>query len=330
MQLYFFIILIIFILIVIKNCVLYINRTKIIYTECLINKMFLADNYFIPLCYIDRKKNILYLYGYFKSKNQKKYHYRNIILQIANSSNSFSNSMKISLVDHFINKKKLSLCIVSIFHNINIKNLIRTILLYKSIGVDHATLYLSNYNQVYKKYIDWLKTQLWIEIINYTYPNISFFYYGQDSKLNHCVNHYRYISDYVIITDIDEIIIPQQNISIIDILQKYGCENFVFSFKSVAYMVNNIRSSIFNSSKEGCIIYSGYEKMILRPEKIISIGAHFPKIWKEKGKIVFINISDGYVRHARVGKKRLNCTIVRETESINNLKIDTEYKLKYI
>lgn len=220
------------------------------------------------------------------------------------------------------------MCIVTIHKYINIDNLIKTCILYRRLGVDHITLYISYYNKTYNNQYKWLKEKYWIEIINFTLPNISIYYFGQESKINHCINHYRYLSDYVIITDVDEVIVPQNNNKIIDVIYKYGRKNYVFIFKSVQYLVNNTFSNILTADNKGCIFKNGYEKMILRPEKIVSIGAHFPKIWEEKRNLTYVSVKDGYVRHTRKRFKKLNCNEIKENKFFTNLKNEVEKKYK--
>lgn len=62
--------------------------------------------------------------------------------------------------------------------------------------------------------------------------------------------------------------------------------------------------------------------MIVRPEKIISIVAHFLIVWEEKRNLTIINIKDAYVLHARQKIKNLNCNIIMENKYFYNLKID--------
>lgn len=218
-----------------------------------------------------------------------------------------------------VKKKYLSLCLVSIFKNLNIMNIIRTCLLYKLLGVEHITIYVSYYDFQYKKCYRWLMKQNWIDIIHFSLPRVDIFYYGQDAKLDHCINHYRYISTYVIITDVDETIVPVENKYIIDIINKYGKNNYAFSFKSVIFLVNSTQSNIFLANRKGCIIHKWYKKLIIRPEKIISVGAHFPRKWQEKGKIISININDAYVRHARTKNYRYkNCSFIYQSNYLFN------------
>lgn len=294
----------------------------------MIDNAYDPNNYFIPLCNYDIKYKHINIYGYYFDKKSIKYNYKRICVYNDDLNKVINTSyIKIRFRRIISTKIKTSLCIVTIYKNINIENLLRTCLLYRRLGVEHITLYISYYNMTYKKYYKWLKSRYWIEIINFTLPNISLLYYGQDSKMNHCINHYRYISDYVIVTDIDEVIVPQNKRKLLDIIREYGKENYVFIFESVQYLVKDTFSNIFVANEKGCIFNKGYEKMIIRPEKIISIGAHFPKVWQEKRNMTYVKLKDAYVRHARQMLKKRNCNIIFENKYISNLKISIE---KYI
>lgn len=316
--------------------IIFKQNNKCYYYKCIIHTHYHLNEDVIPLCSIDIKYKLINYYGYFLNRSNGNYIYQSKSLYIHNYTNSiFDKKVNISVRRYVIKKKEISLCLVGIYAKLNIINIIRTCLVYRKLGIEHVSLYISFYDSKYKKYYDWFKTRNWIEIIHFILPNISTYLYGQDSKLNHCINHYRYISDYVVITDVDEIIFPQQRVYLLDILEKYGKYNYVFSFKSVLFNVENINSSVFSTKRTGCLIESGYEKMILRPEKIKSIGAHFPKVWQEKGKIIFVKSKDAYVRHARIktGSKMLakvNCNNVNEIEYLPHLKKMIEYYIKWI
>lgn len=276
----------------------------IYYYKCKVNKNYYSSKSYLPLCYYDIKFKSITFYGYINYTNVGDYKYKSQNIAVSKYNSKFYNTaVNITIQKRLLRRRKISLCIVSIFKNLNTKNIIRTCLIYKELGVEHITLYVSYYDDKYKYYYKWLRKQSWIDIIYFELPKIRIFYYAQDAKLNHCINHYRYISKYVIITDVYEIIIPAEKNSIYEIIKKYNKNNFVFSFKSVLFEVNTTQSSVFSANKVGCKIEQGYEKMIIRPEKIKSIGAHFPKEWQEKGKIVYVNIKDGYVIHARVKSK---------------------------
>lgn len=313
-----------------------ISHENIIYYKCSISTKYYTHEEVIPLCSVDIKYKMIKLYGYFTTANSSNYYYNVIPLHLENNRYSYIYSMfNISITKILTTKSRISLCLVSIYSNLNIVNVVRTCLMYRKLGVEHVTLYISFYDKKYKKYYTWFSTRKWIEIIYFKLPNISTYLYGQELKLNHCINHYRYISDYVVVTDVDEIILPVKRVYILDILAKYGKNNFVFSFKSVLFRVNNIKSSVFFTSKIGCMIENGYEKMILKPEKILSIGAHFPKLWQETGRIIYISTNDAYVRHARIkgGMKQLttlNCNRIKESKYLSYLINTIEHYIKLI
>lgn len=263
---------------------------------------FFLDKYYIPFCSYDRKYKTINFYGYFNYSNNRKYRYEVKIISLSNYKIEVYNSkVNFSIKKLILKKRKLSLCIVSIFKGLNIINIIRTCLLYKILGVEHITLYISYYDYTCDKYFKWISSQNWIDIIYISIPKVSTYYFGQDSKLDHCINHYRYNSRYVIITDVDEVILPKEKKNI---------------------TVDSIQSSIFSSSKKGCRLKYGYEKMIIRPEKLISIGAHFPQKWQEKGEITVIDTNDAYVRHSRMINrfiKNSNCTFIYQSSYLSSL-----------
>lgn len=293
------------------------------------NSSKLHNKYFLPLCYFDKLKQKIYLYGYYYNNYTNKYIYNRYIINYYNKSQIYNNYI-ITIKNVTTTTKKISLCIVTIYKQLNINNLIRTCIFYRKIGVEHITLYFSYYNISYLNQLAWIRSKDWIEIIDYQLPNISFFYYGQDSKLNHCINHYRYISDYVIVTDVDEIIISNYNYNLLEVINKYGKNNYAYIFKSIEFNVNSTFDSVFETNSKGCLYDKGYEKMIVRPEKVVSIGAHFPKIWEEEKKIIFVNVKDGYVRHARKRIKKRKCRTFYENKNLYNLAKSIEKDIAFI
>lgn len=280
-----------------------IKDIYVYYYKCKVSEEYYSDKYYIPLCSYDVKYKTINYFGYFNYTNKRKYISEVVNIPLNKYKREVNIKVNISLKRTIMRKRKISLCLVSIYGNLSIINIIRTCLMYKSLGIEHITLYVSYYDDKYKKYYKWLKEQNWIDIIYFPLPMVSTFYYAQDAKLNHCINHYRYISTYVVITDVDEVIIPVKMKNLLEIINKYGKKNYVYSFKSVLFSVNSTKSNIFLANKIGCKIKRGYEKMIIRPEKVISIGAHYPKRWQEKGEILFVNTTDAYVRHVRVKNK---------------------------
>lgn len=302
---------------------IYVRYKNICYYKCKVNNEYFLNKYYVPFCSYDIKYKAINFYGYFNYTKSRRFEYQVKTMLLSKYKNEIYNTkVNISIKKLILRKRIISLCIVSIFRGLNIKNIIRTCLLYKLLGVEHVTLYLSYYDNKYNKYYIWIKKQNWIDIIYILPPKVSTYYSGQESKLDHCINHYRYISRYVIVTDVDEIIMPISKKNILEIVKKYGINNYVFSFKSVVFNVNSIQSSIFSANKRGCKLKFGYEKMILRPEKLISIGAHFPQKWQEKGEIITINTKDAYVRHARMINKFIensNCTFIYQSGYLSYL-----------
>lgn len=107
----------------------------------MIDNAYDPNNYFIPLCNYDIKYKHINIYGYYFDKKSIKYNYKRICVYNDDLNKVINTSyIKIRFRRIISTKIKISLCIVTIYKNINIENLLRTCLLYRRLGVEHITL----------------------------------------------------------------------------------------------------------------------------------------------------------------------------------------------
>ncbi|XP_077162178.1 uncharacterized protein LOC143821736 [Paroedura picta] len=119
-----------------------------------------------------------------------------------------------------------TVCISTMFGNYNnILQFIQSMEMYKILGVQRVVIYKNSCSQLMEKVLEFYMAEGTVEIVPWpitAYLNVStewFYshdgtqigYYGQITALNDCVYRNMYRSKYVLLNDIDEIILPNQH-----------------------------------------------------------------------------------------------------------------------
>ncbi|XP_066466977.1 beta-1,4-galactosyltransferase galt-1-like [Tiliqua scincoides] len=131
----------------------------------------------------------------------------------------------------------------------NILQFIQSMEMYKILGVDKVVIYKNSCSQLMEKVLDFYVTEGTVEIIPWpidSYLSVSSYwhhsmdakdigYYGQITALNDCVYRNMYKSRYVLLNDIDEIILPVKHWNwqtMMRELQKQNPRSGIFVFEN--------------------------------------------------------------------------------------------------
>lgn len=217
-------------------------------------------------------------------------------------------------------KYKLTMCICKMVNISSVNRIIQTIESYILFGVDHFTIYKSSCSEDVEKVLNYYKNNHLLEIITWdNNADISLFkgsIYGQIYKLYDCTYRHQYDSEYIVVTDLDEIIWPLKGdtiIEMIDYLDKNNKDKYkydVFYFRQRFYhqewlemfdrFVHNISDTDQFYYQEYCEYRGGHlQKQIYNPRAIIYPSLHYIKKGMEDMKLKWVALEEGYTRHTR-------------------------------
>ncbi|XP_056394100.1 uncharacterized protein LOC130290462 isoform X2 [Hyla sarda] len=226
-----------------------------------------------------------------------------------------------------------TVCISTMFGNYsNALQFIQTIEMYKLLGAQRVTIYGKNCSRLMEQILDYYSKEGTVEIVpwpiqqylrassKWRFENINdgdIGYYGQLSSLNDCLYRNMYRSKYVLLNDLDEIILPFKHMtwdSMMESLQRENPDVNVFLFESHNFpqsvvtngnfpdisswkdvpgfnLLNHIhrepdRPNIFNA-----------RKMIVNPRKVIQTSVH--SVLKSLGGIHYVPLKTGLVHHCK-------------------------------
>lgn len=226
-----------------------------------------------------------------------------------------------------------TVCISTMYGNFsNALQFIQTIEMYKLLGAQRVTIYVKNCSQQVEEILDYYSQEGTVEVVpwpiqKYLRPsnrwrhegnsdkNIG--YYGQISTLNDCIYKNMYRSKYVLLNDLDEIILPFQHMtwdSMMEELQQKHPDVGVFLFESHNFpqtavtdgkfpgvsswkdvpgfnLLNHVhrepeRPNVFNA-----------RKMIVDPRKVVQTSVH--SVLKSLAKSLNVPVQTALVHHCR-------------------------------
>ncbi|XP_029468494.1 beta-1,4-galactosyltransferase galt-1-like isoform X2 [Rhinatrema bivittatum] len=199
---------------------------------------------------------------------------------------------------------EFTICISTMFGNFsNALQFIQTIEMYKLLGAQKVMIYKNSCSQLMEEILQYYITEGTIEVISWPineYLNVShrwhysmdpkdIGYYGQVTSLNDCVYRNMYTSKYVVLNDIDEIILPLKHHdwkAMMKSLQKQNPNVPAFLFEDHVFP-HTVFNSRFNMSSWNAIpgfnilqhIYREpmkpyHAKMIVNPRKVFQTSVH--------------------------------------------------------
>ncbi|KAM4662640.1 beta-1,4-galactosyltransferase galt-1-like [Discoglossus pictus] len=225
-----------------------------------------------------------------------------------------------------------TVCISTMFGNYtNVLQFIQTIEMYKLLGAQKVMIYLHSCSPQMHKVLQYYSKEGILEIIpwpidKYLKPSTKWFcdnnnthigYYGQISTLNDCVYRNMYTSKFVLLNDLDEIILPfkhkdwnsmmstlqMQNPEVgIFLFENHIFPNTIFSYGNFSDMSmwkdvpgNNILQHIHREPDRPN--YFNARKMIVNPRKVVQTSVH--SVLKHYGSSKEVSIDTALVYHCR-------------------------------
>ncbi|XP_075916784.1 beta-1,4-galactosyltransferase galt-1-like [Petromyzon marinus] len=162
--------------------------------------------------------------------------------------------------------QEFSVCISTLFGNYgNVLQFVQAIEMYRILGAGRVTVYnTSCSSELNKVLLYYIKTGL-VEVVQWPitdYVRVSrgwhypehpgeLHYYGQIAALNDCVYRHMYSTRYLVLTDIDEVIIPLKHTNWKDLMRylndKYGADIYTFENNVFPYTVSEEFGSKFQA-----------------------------------------------------------------------------------
>lgn len=225
-----------------------------------------------------------------------------------------------------------TLCISSLFGGYNnVLQFVQTIETYKLLGVEHVVIYNTSCGPDLEKVLRSYEEDGILEIIpwpihhflepskgwNYEFHSGEVHYYGQQATINDCIHRNRQRSKYVILTDADEIIMPNQHSTLHQLMAELQQNNpYVVAFIFMTHVFSkeiDSGSERFNFAQWGHVpgvnilkhIYrdrlkwfaSNPSKMIVNPRKVMQASVHIAL--KINGKSIWVPSDLAIVMHTK-------------------------------
>ncbi|MEE6505014.1 hypothetical protein FKM82_005416 [Ascaphus truei] len=229
-----------------------------------------------------------------------------------------------------------TVCISTMFGNYsNVLQFIQTIEMYKLLGAQRVTIYRNSCSPEMEEALQYYIKEGVVEVIpwpiqrylrpakawHHSKDNKDIGYYGQITTLNDCIYRNMYRSKFVLLNDLDEIILPFQHNNwenLMESLQKQNPGVDVFLFENHIFpqtKVTNGNFSNISSWKEvpGFNILQhihrepdrpnvfNARKMILNPRKVIQTSVH--SVLKHYGSTKKVPLETALVYHCRVPRQ---------------------------
>ncbi|XP_030063385.1 uncharacterized protein LOC115472969 [Microcaecilia unicolor] len=224
---------------------------------------------------------------------------------------------------------EFTVCISTMFGNYNnVLQFIQALEMYKLLGAQKVMIYKTNCSQLMEKVLQYYITEGTVEVLlwpineylrispNWHYVNDGkdIGYYAQLATLNDCIYRNMYRSKFVILIDLDEIILPQKHQSwkeMMDELQKQHPDVGMFLFQRFLFPANTLYTmdafnlSFWTSIPGVNILQYTYRqaqvqapgKLIVDPRKVIHTSVH--KIIKGLGRTQTVSLEMAFIQHCR-------------------------------
>lgn len=227
---------------------------------------------------------------------------------------------------------EFTVCISTMYGEFNnVLQLVQSIEMYKILGAKKVVIYKNSCSQLMEKVLDFYVTEGTVEIIPWPihlYLRVSPYwhhkqdakdigYYGQITALNDCLYRNMYKSKYVLLNDIDEIILPVKYPdwrTMMQTLQQQNPQMGVFLFENHIFPRNVFMpNEPFNFSSWNAVPGTNIlqhimkepwtdsvfnqQKMIVDPRKVIQTSVH--NVLKSYGSFLYVKSDVGFSYHCR-------------------------------
>ncbi|KAJ8309926.1 hypothetical protein KUTeg_011791 [Tegillarca granosa] len=186
-------------------------------------------------------------------------------------------------------KGNFGMCLPPLFGDISLSLLIQFIELSKILGATHFTFYKHNISETVEKILSYYQNLGEVEVVNWKLPpevsEREIWYHGQILAIQDCLYRNMARFEYLIFVDIDEFIIPKNEMTWIEMLNFNTNNNNKleliagYSFKSAFFDPKQIpdmsQQLTFLQLLQRNVIYSTLRtKLIVRPQMVFEMGIH--------------------------------------------------------
>nr|XP_020656567.1 uncharacterized protein LOC110082931 [Pogona vitticeps] len=227
---------------------------------------------------------------------------------------------------------EFTVCISTMFGRFNnVLQLVQSIEMYKILGAKKVVIYKNSCSQLVEKVLEFYVTEGTVEVIPWpiqSYLSVSPYwhhkragkdigYYGQITALNDCLYRNMYKSKYVLLNDIDEIILPVKYPdwgTMMRDLQRENPHSAVFLFENhifpnSVFMPNDLFNTSSWNAVPGINILQhvlrepwrytvfNLQKMIVDPRKVIQTSVH--TVLKSYGSSFYVGSDVALIYHCR-------------------------------
>ena len=180
---------------------------------------------------------------------------------------------------------QFTVCISVMYDYTNVMQLVQTLEMFRLLGAQHVAIYKSSCNAATQRVLDYYVQAGFVEIIPWPitkYINVSrgwrhsvspgdLHYFGQIAALNDCVYRFMYQTQYVVLPDLDEIIVPLTVDTWTELLplleQQYG-RHLSFEFENHVF-----RNTVSGRNAKCPNAFNNY-KVIVNPRMVYRTTVH--------------------------------------------------------
>ncbi|KAM9326565.1 uncharacterized protein PAF06_002785 [Gastrophryne carolinensis] len=243
-----------------------------------------------------------------------------------------------------------TVCISTMYGNFNnVLQFIQTMEMYQILGAQRVIIYLNSCSPLMEKVMQYYAKRGLLEVMSwpierYLRPSKSWHYYkdpkdigyyGQMATLNDCIYRNMYQSRYVILCDIDEIILPFKHLTWDSMMEELQQENpnagvflfFEYTFPQTFSTNGNFLGTLSWKDVPGFnileyvhmepdrLLVSNNRKLIIDPRKVVQTSVHKPL--KTIGSVRKVPEQIAIVHHCRAPKQpQLQKTLLIEDKTI--------------
>ena len=217
----------------------------------------------------------------------------------------------------------ITACLGQIYHGFdNVNQLVEMLEVNLILGVDHLVLYNHTSSSVVKPYIRSFQKDGVLDFYSWYHPlverEVGTHYFGNFILRNDCLYRYMYRSRYIIMTDIDEVIVPSADYDTLPMLMSSlsKSDNSEYVFNHVCFPNSWPSDPLMNASdnvaqryqirtllktnRTGEPLPDGHRsKYIIKPKNIAEAGVHTCYTHFGKEKRMYVNPSKGKLFHYR-------------------------------
>lgn len=242
-------------------------------------------------------------------------------------------------------QRNFTVCFSALYNFTQAKQLVETIDISRALGADHFFVYNHSVSSATDAVLRHYERLGILTALQWPLPTLDVWYYGQNLAINDCVYRNRFVSQFVVIQDTDELIVPHRHNSWLELIYAAESEFSIkslgepfkklvgsFSFESAyfhgatggrawalikknvsmtkaeeAFITDNSVLPFMHTQRSQRIFkFNSRVKTIVRPEFVINAGIHFTHTHRGSATYTVVDNDLGLVHHY---KDRANMTV---------------------